>query len=57
MGLAACLTHLHTKLYKHLHVVNSREQSCLMMIMEGNKMYKTEYGLKLIMYSAYDTPH
>ena len=28
-----------------------------MMIMEGSKVYKTEYDLKAIMYSAYDTPH
>ena len=26
------------------------------MIMEGSKMSKTEYDLKDIMYSAYDTP-
>ena len=25
--------------------------------MEGSKMSKTEYNLKAIMYSAYDTPH
>ena len=28
-----------------------------MMIMEDSKMSKIEYGLKAIMYSAYDTPH
>ena len=28
-----------------------------MMIMEGSKMSTTEYDLKAIMYSAYDTPH
>ena len=28
-----------------------------MMIMEGGKMFKTEYDLKAIMYSAYNTPH
>ena len=28
-----------------------------MMIMEGSKMSKTEYDLKAIMYSAYDTSH
>ena len=28
-----------------------------MMIMEGSKMSKTEYDLKAIMYSAYDTPN
>ena len=27
-----------------------------MMIMEGSKMSKTEYDLKAILYSAYDTP-
>ena len=42
---------------KHLHVVNVHEQSCTMMIMEGSKMSQTEYNLKAIMYSAYDTPH
>ena len=38
-------------------VVNAHEQSCMMMIMEGSKMSKTEYDLKDLMYSAYDTPH
>ena len=28
-----------------------------MMIMEGSKMYQTEYNLKAIMYSAYVAPH
>ena len=28
-----------------------------MMLMEGSKMSKTEYDLKALMYSAYDTPH
>ena len=28
-----------------------------MMIMEGSKMFKTEYDLKAMMYSVYDTPH
>ena len=28
-----------------------------MMIMEGSNMSKTEYGLKAIIYSAYDKPH
>ena len=60
------------KLYMHLHVLNACEQSCIMMIMGGsqvkskssqrfllqqNKMFKTEYDLKAIMYPAYDTPH
>ena len=45
------------KLYKQLHVVNDYEQSCIMMIMEGSKMSKTEYDLKAIMYPTYDTPH
>ena len=34
----------------------AHEQSCMMMIMEGNKMTQTEY-LKAIMYSAYEIPH
>ena len=44
------------KLYKHLHVFNACEQSCIMMMMGGNKMSKTEYDLKAIMYPTYDTP-
>ena len=44
------------KLYRHLHVVNACVQSCIMMIMGGSKMSKTEYDLKAIMYPAYDTP-
>ena len=28
-----------------------------MMIMEGSKMFKTEYDLKAILYSTYNTPH
>ena len=28
-----------------------------MMVMEGSKMFKTEYDLKAIMYSAYGTPY
>ena len=28
-----------------------------MMIMEGSKMSQTEYNLKVIMYSAYDTSY
>ena len=43
------------KLYRHLHVLNACEQSCIMMMMGGSKMFKTEYDLKTIMYPAYDT--
>ena len=43
------------KLYRHLHVLNDYEQSCMMMIMAGGKMYKTEYDLKAIMYPVYIT--
>ena len=28
-----------------------------MMIREGSKMFKTEYDLKALMYSAYNPPH
>ena len=45
------------KLYRHLHVPNACEQSCIMMIMGGSKMFKTEYDFKAIIYPAYDTPH
>ena len=45
------------KLHKHLHIINACEHSWIMMIMVGNKMSKTEYDLKAIMYPAYDTPH
>ena len=45
------------KFYKHLHVLNAREQSCTMMIMGGCKMSKTEYDLLAILYPAYGTPH
>ena len=45
------------KLHKHLHISNAREDSWIMMIMIGSKMYKTEYDLKAIMYPAYDAPH
>ena len=38
-------------------MVNAHERSCMMMIMEGRKMFKTEYDLKAIMYSAYNAPH
>ena len=43
--------------YKHLHVFNASEQSCIMMIMGGSKMSKREYDLKAITDPAYDTPH
>ena len=47
-----------TTLYTHFYVVNAHEQSrIMMMIMEGSRMFKTEYDLKAIMYSAYDTAH
>ena len=49
-------TPLQDKLYRHLHVHNASKQSCIMMIMGGSKMSKTEYGHKAIMYPAYDTP-
>ena len=45
------------KLHKHLHIFNTCEHSCIMMIIIGSKMSKTEYDLKAIMYPAYDTPH
>ena len=45
------------KLYKHLHVSNACEQSCIVMIMEGSKMSKTEYDFKAIIYPVDDTPH
>ena len=50
-------TPLEDKLYKHLHVFNACEQSCIKMIMGDIKMSKTEYDFKAIMYPAYDTPH
>ena len=36
------------KLYRRLQVFNACEHSCIMMIMGGSKMSKTEYGLKAI---------
>ena len=51
------------KIYRHLHVLNACEESCIMVIMGGGggggavKMSKTEYDLKVILYPAYDTPH
>ena len=36
------------KLYRRLHVFNVREHSCIMMIMGGSKMSKTEYDLKAL---------
>ena len=50
-------TPLQDKLHRHLYVVSACEQSCIMMIMGGSEMSKTEYDLKVIMYPAYDTPH
>ena len=38
------------KLHKHLHIFNSCEHSCIMMIMVDIKMSKTEYDFKAIMY-------
>ena len=45
------------KLHKHLQIFNACEQSCLMMIMVGSKMSKTEYDLKAMIHPAYDTTH
>ena len=45
------------KPYKRLHVLNAREKSCIMIIMGGSKMSKTEYDLKATIYPAYETPH
>ena len=45
------------KLHKYLHIFNACEHSRIMMTMICNKMSKTEYDLKAIMYPAYDTPH
>ena len=36
------------KLYKRLQLFNACEHSCIMMIMGGSKMSKTEYDLKAI---------
>ena len=44
------------KLDKHLYVFNACQQSCIIMVMGGSKMSKTEYDLKVKMYPAYDTP-
>ena len=45
------------KLYRRLQVFNACEHSCIMMIMGGSKMSKTEYDLKAIyMYHAHDIP-
>ena len=49
-------THPQDKLYTHLHIFNVCEHSCMMMIMVGSNMSKTEYDLKAIMYPASDTP-
>ena len=39
---------LQDKLYRRLQVFNACEHSCIMMIMGGSKMSKTEYDLKAI---------
>ena len=44
------------KLHKHWHISNTCERSCIMTMMVGNKMSKTEYALKSVTYPAYDTP-
>ena len=44
------------KLHKHLHILNACEHSCIMIIMIGNKLFKTEHDFKAIMYAAHDTP-
>ena len=36
------------KLYRRLQVVNTCEHSCIMMIIGGSKMSKTEYDLKAV---------
>ena len=33
------------KLHKNVHIFNAYEHSCIMMIMVGSKMSKTEYDL------------
>ena len=50
-------TYPQVKPHKHLHIFNSCQHPCIMMIMVGSKMSKTQYDLKAIMYPAYDTPH
>ena len=50
-------TPVQDTLHEHLHIFNACEHSCIMMIMVGSKMSKTEYDLKAIMYPAYETPH
>ena len=45
------------KLHMHLQIFNTCEHYCIIMIMVGSKMSKTEYDLKAMMYPAYDTPH
>ena len=39
-------THPQDKLYRRLQVFNACEHSCIMMIMRGSKISKTEYDLK-----------
>ena len=36
---------------------NACEQSCIVMLVAGSEMSKTEYDLKAIMYFAHDTTH
>ena len=38
------------KLHKHLHIFNACEHSGIIMVMEGSKMTKTEYGSGLEKY-------
>ena len=38
------------KPYRHVHVFNTCEQSCIMMIMGGSKISKIEYHLNAMMY-------
>ena len=48
-------THPQDKRHKHLQMFNACDNSWIMKIMVGSKMFKTEYDLKAIMYPAYDT--
>ena len=40
----------------HLQIFNACKHFCLMKIIVGSKMSKTEYDLKAMVYPAYDTP-
>ena len=40
-----------------LYVFNASEQICMMMIMRGSSMHKSEHNPKAIMYPAYGTHH